>query len=117
MAETITLDTDTLRLVERLEELATAKAAIDEQSEALKAELRNRLTVGQTGVDAQGHKRVSVYRTASWNEDKAREVLPAALIPLCEVTKLDREKVKAMVSPTLYAECQVLGAPKVVLAS
>lgn len=115
MAAPITLDTDTLRMVDRLAELSNARAAIEEQEEALKAELRLRLKPGQVGVDQTGAERIKLVRNARFSPEIAETVVPVAILELARVTTVDGKKLKELVSPALYAQCQAIGAPKVVL--
>lgn len=49
---------------------------------------------------------VKVYRQRRFDEQLARQVLPAEVLPLLEKRVLDARAVKANVAPALYAACQ-----------
>lgn len=100
-------DHDVKRYLE-LDELI--KDLMGEQS-AIKARIRG-LGTGvhhaPCGVD------VSVTPQRRFNPDHAREVIPAAFLPLVEVTVVDGKKAKAALPPAIYEQCQVeTGDPRV----
>lgn len=98
------LDEPTRTMVSRLAQIAEIKADLDSEEKALKAELRQRLDLGQWTWN--GRPAVSLSPNRRFSPDRAVEVLPPELLALCTATKVDGATAKKVLPPAMYAACQ-----------
>ena len=108
-----------------IEVLARRRLELTEQRDSLTAAIeqvdQHLLTLLQPGqtIEVNGEPAWSVRSgNRTWNERKAREVLPEQLLEAITVTepRLDRTLAKEMLPPALYAECTTEGRPYVAKA-
>lgn len=104
-------DTTTAELVARYLDLDAKRAAIVEEQDVIKAQLRTALPVGKHPTDT-GTVTVSVNRR--FDETTARGVLDETVIAAATRPKLDSSVVKKLVPPVTYEACmKESGDPKV----
>ena len=97
-----------LELTAKRDELTAAIEQVDQHLLAL-------LEPGQT-VDLDGQPVLAVRSgNRTWNDAKAREVLPEQLLDSITVTepRLDRARAKELLPPALYLQCTTEGRPYV----
>jgi len=105
-------------LARRRLELTHQRDKLTEAIEQVDQHLLTLLQPGET-VAIDGEPAIAVRAgNRTWNERKAREVLPEQLLEAITVTepRLDRTLAKEMLPPALYAECTTEGRPYVAKA-
>lgn len=104
---------DTYRQLRRITNEITDLQAI---AEDIKARLRAAVPAGSK-VEVDGQPAFSVTPNRRFNATTAEHVLPAELLELCKVSRVDAKAAKEVLPPALYAQCMVeVGEPVVRLA-
>lgn len=97
--------------VKRYLELDALRADLTVEMEAIKERLRE----GGTQTAPCGVK-ITVSPNRRFDPAKAAEVVPEALLPLCQKTIIDSAKAKAALPPAIYEAAMVeVGAPRVTI--
>lgn len=95
--------------------LDNQKALIEEQQDSIKTRVRNLLDVGDA-VDVDG-RTVRVEPNRRFDPVRAAKELPAELLVLCKVEKVDPAAARKVLPPAMYqALMSDVGQPRVVLA-
>ena len=110
---TVTDPTQLDNTVKRYLELDAMKADIEIEQASLKAWLRE---LGTGAYVAPCGVKVSVTPNRRFNADKALEVIPSALLPLCQKTVIDSARAKAALPPAIYETAMIeVGEPRVLV--
>lgn len=97
--------------VKRYLELDALKTDLTIEMEAIKARLRE----GGTQMAPCGVK-VTVSTNRRFSPERAAEVIPEALLPLCQDTVISSAKAKAALPPAIYEAAMVeVGEPRVTI--
>lgn len=104
----VELSEETAAKVRILADLAVSKAAIEAQERELRAALRAELPA-RGSYTINGVPAVSLAPTRRFNQDRAKEVLPAGTYDLICVQVADSRKAKELLPPALYELCQAEG--------
>lgn len=111
----VELDTDTAAVITQLHRLAAAAEEIDGEIRALKAILRERLTVGQAGT-VRGEKVVTLSPNRRFDPALALQLVPSDILPSISSTSIDSKLARAVLPPALMDACmREVGELKVVL--
>lgn len=97
--------------VKRYLELDALRADLQIEMDAIKARLRE----GGTQIAPCGVK-VTVSVNRRFSADVAAQVIPEALLPLCQETVISSAKAKAALPPAIYEQAMVeVGEPRVII--
>lgn len=86
-------------------QLGAAAEAIAAERAQIEATIRDAYPQGTETVTPCGAI-VRVYRTRRFDDETARAVLPADVVPALEKRVIDAKLAKASLAPVLYAACQ-----------
>jgi len=95
-------------ITQRIIDLRNRIAALEEQKDALTAELRDSLKVSDN-VYTFDHATVRVTQKTAFSPDKAELLISPTMLPLVQVTetKIDDSRCKDLLPPELYRECRI----------
>lgn len=109
------LDTDTTRLVQRLADIQANIADLNSDAEAIKAELRNLLPLGDHNIN--GRPALRLIPNRRFNVTAGAELLATEVRNDCLAVSYDPAKVRKHLTEIQIEDCMVeFGKPKLVLA-
>lgn len=112
---TTELDDELKAAVTRLLTLQQTRTDIEAEEARLKTLIRSRLHVGDRGT-VNGQTVLALSPNRRFSPSLAEQVLPASLLDLCKVTKVDSSTAKKTLPPALYDSCMAeVGEPVVKL--
>lgn len=106
------LSDTTLELRRRLADVLAVIAELENDAADLKAQLRARLPVGEHTVG--GVKALTITANRRFSPALAEEVVPAELLALCKVEKVDPATARKVLPPWLYEQAMTEVGERVV---
>ncbi|MGH3800868.1 MAG: hypothetical protein ACRDTD_12155 [Pseudonocardiaceae bacterium] len=102
------LDPSLAATVRKLTDINTQIRDLGSEADALKAQLRQALALGEHTVN--GRPVVTISLTRKFDTSLAAQVLPPELLALVTVPTVDRALAEKLLPPALYERCQRVGA-------
>jgi hypothetical protein len=105
------LTDDLKQTVTRLLEIQQTRTELEAEEKHLKQQIRTHLTVGDRGT-VNGQPVITIAPNRRFNIALAEKTLPAELLKLCTLTKIDSSIAKKTLPPVLYDSCMAeIGEP------